>query len=270
VTVHDWVREAATRLAMAGVDSSRLEAQLLAAKSQGTERTSVLAHPRAVAPAVAEELLARRLAGEPLAYILGYREFYGRRFGVNPSVLIPRQETEIVVETALKLAQDGARVLDVGTGSGCIAITLKLERPDLEVSGVDISSAALETARANAEHLDADVGISESDLFEGIRGTFDLIVSNPPYIADGAELPREIRDHEPGRALFAGPDGMHVYGRIAESARPPLVAGGFLVLELGDGMPGRVQAVFEVSGWEVVAVHPDLGGMPRAMVLRRR
>jgi len=270
MTVHDWVRAAGARLAIAGVDASRLEAQLFAAHAQGMDRTSVLAHPGALTPALADELLERRLAGEPLAYILGYREFYGRRFSVNPSVLIPRQETETLVEAVLQTAQSGARVLDVGTGSGCIAITLKLERPDLSVTAVDISEAALATARENSTDLGADVAFHYSDLFSDVSGAFDVIVSNPPYVADEALLSREIREHEPPIALFAGPDGMHLYGRMAETARPPLVAGGCLVVEVGDGMGDEVQAIFEVSGWQVVGVHPDLGGMPRALALRRR
>ena len=270
MTVHDWIRGASARLAFAGVDASRLEAQLLAAHAQDTDRTAILAHPRAASPAVAEELLERRLSGEPLAYILGYREFYGRRFAVNPSVLIPRQETETVVEAALQMAPPGARVLDVGTGSGCIAITLKLERPDLFVTGVDISEAALATARENATQLKADISFYFSDLFSEVTAAFDVIVSNPPYIAEKAHLPREIREHEPPAALFAGPDGTRLYGRMAETARPPLVAGGHLVVELGDGMGDAVQAIFEVSGWQAVGVYPDLGGMPRALALRRR
>ena len=270
MTVQDWMRAAATRLALAGIEASRLEAQLLAAHAQGSDRAAVLAHPTAIIAPTADALLERRSSGEPLAYILGYREFYGRRFGVNQSVLIPRQETETVVEAALQVALPGARVLDVGTGSGCIAITLKLERPDLQVAAVDISEAAIETARVNALERDADVQFAVSDLFGDVNGMFDVIVSNPPYIADDAFLPKEIREQEPAAALFAGPDGMHVYGRLADSARPPLTPGGSLVIELGDGMAIAVQAIFEVSGWEVVGIHPDLGGMPRAMVLRRR
>ncbi|MHB8635864.1 MAG: peptide chain release factor N(5)-glutamine methyltransferase [Fimbriimonadaceae bacterium] len=268
--VHDWVRGAAVRLGAAGVEASRLEAQVLAAHALGTDRASILAHPDGASPARADELLERRLAGEPLGYILGYREFYGRRFSVNPSVLIPRQETETIVEVALALAQPGARVLDVGTGSGCIAITMKLERPDLQVTGVDISETALATARESATSLGADVAFHFSDLFSDVTGAFDMIVSNPPYVAELAPLPKEVRGHEPALALFAGADGMRMYGRMAQAARPPLVAGGKLLVELGDGMGDEVKSVFEVCGWELIGLHPDLGGMPRVLEVRRR
>ena len=222
----------------------------------------------AVSPAVADELLVRRLSGEPLAYILGYREFFSRRFSVDPSVLIPRQETETLIAPALRLARPGSRVLDLGTGSGCLAVTLKLERPDLEVCAVDISEAALAVARTNAEQLEANVSFCRSDLFEAVLGTFDVIVSNPPYIAAEAPLPREIREYEPPEALFAGSDGMAIYTRIAASSAP-LAGDGHLIVELGDGMGGSVQGVFQANGWRTEEIVRDLGGTPRGLIVRR-
>jgi release factor glutamine methyltransferase len=212
-------------------------------------------------------MLERRLAGEPLAYILGYREFYSRRFTANPSVLIPRQETETLVEVLLRLTPEGGKVIDVGTGSGCIAITAKLERPDLQVTGVDISDEALETARKNAAQLGAAVEFYISDLFESVEGMFDVIVSNPPYVADGAMLAPEVRDHEPARALFAGPHGLAIYERIAASARPKLAPEGALILEMGDGMESQIRTCFDRRGWRMIEMRNDLGRMPRALVL---
>ncbi len=224
-----------------------------------TDRAGLLTRPSAVVTTLADELLERRLKGEPLAYILGYREFFSRRFAVDPSVLIPRQETETLVDAALEMAPLRGRVLDVGTGSGCIAITLKLERPDLEVVAVDISEEALAMAKGNAIDLGAGVVFFQSNLFENVEGVFDLIVSNPPYIAENAELPREIRDHEPSQALFAGPDGLAVYQRLAEGVAP-LVKDGVMILELGDEMAAVVQSSFEQFGWRVLETRPDLGG----------
>lgn len=268
MTVHEWVRGASARLALGGVEASRLEAQLLAAHAQGTDRTAVLAHPRAVAPHVADDLLARRLSGEPLAYILGYREFYGRRFTVTPDVLIPRQETEHLVEWAITAAPRDGRLLDVGVGSGCVAITVKLERPDLTVVGVDISPAALGVAQGNAAALDARVKWIESDLYAAVTGDFDIIVSNPPYIEDDAKLPREIREHEPHVALFGGATGLDVYQRLAE-CEAHLSPGGQVAVELGDGMAARVVSVFERHKWKTAEIRKDLGGVERVLVLAR-
>lgn len=269
MTVHEWVRGASARLALAGVEASRLEAQLLAAHAQGADRTAILAHPRALASDIADEMLERRLAGEPLAYILGYREFYGRRFEVSRAVLIPRHETETLVELALRLAPEGASVLEVGVGSGCVAITLKLERPGLTVAGIDVSEPALRVAAENAQRLGADVSLARSDGFAELTGAFDLIVSNPPYVAADAPLAREIRDHEPALALFAGPEGLDFYRRLAKEAPAHLNPAGRLAVEIGDGMAQSVRTVFEGSGWIVETIQPDLGGMPRAMALRR-
>jgi release factor glutamine methyltransferase len=270
VTLGEWLTSAQARLSAGMVEASRLEAQLLAANVLLVERVWVLAHPEADFPELAgESLLLRRLSGEPLAYILGWREFYGRRFSVRSGVLIPRQETEILVETALRLRSSvPERVLDVGTGSGILAITLKLERPGWEVAAVDISPIALEIASGNAMDLGANVEFIESDLFSQIQGLYDLIVSNPPYVGDEDPLPKEVKEFEPGSALFAGTDGLDVYKRLSYEAKPFLAPGGLMLLELGDGQLPEVQDLFENAGWEVVEAVHDLGLMPRVLAVK--
>lgn len=223
----------------------------------------MLAHPEAEVPDEASELLDRRLRREPLALILGRREFYGRPFLVEPGVLVPRQETETLVDAALDGL--GGKVLDVGTGTGCLAVSIKLERPNWMVAACDIDPVAVRLARKNAERLGATVHVTRSDLFEAFEGVvFGLIVSNPPYIAENAVLPPEVGVHEPERALFAGPDGLDVYRRLAREAKGRLMPWGRLIVELGDGMSASVTDVFESEGWRTGEVRNDLGGMPRA------
>ena len=180
----EWLIQATDRLSQAGFISAKMEAQVLAGHAMLVDRAWVLSHPEhGVNDLALEALLQRRENGEPLAYILGYREFYSRRFRVDTNVLIPRHETEVLIETALQIENKLLRVLDIGTGSGCIAVTLKLERPDWSVWATDISFPALQVARENAETLGADVTFRHSNLFEQLEHeTFDLIVSNPPYI----------------------------------------------------------------------------------------
>lgn len=268
MTVAEWVRHAAARLQSAGLDAFRLEAQVLAAHVLNVDRSWVLAHPdESFNDLAGESLLQRREAQEPLAYILGYREFYGRRFLVNSSVLIPRHETETVVEAALNHLPQKGSLLDVGTGSGCIAITVALERPDCGVSAVDISKDALEVARLNAERLGAVVNFLESDLFGSVATTFDVIVSNPPYIGFEEPLESQVVDFEPHSALFASNQGMAIYERIAREAKKHLNTGGFVILELGDGRSGDVVAEFERQGWCNVEIRKDLLGTDRALVV---
>lgn len=269
MTVAEFLELAPRRLAPVS-GSPRLDAEMLAAHALRTERAVVLAHPEAELPDLAmEALLQRRERGEPLAYIVGWREFFGRRFEVRPGVLIPRQETETVVEACLKL--EGVRtVLDVGTGSGCIAVTLALERPDWELWAADVSEAALEIARRNTEALGAAVRFRRSDLFEAFHGRrFDLIVSNPPYVARDEELPLEVRAYEPHEALYADEAGTAVYRRLAEEAPGHLEPGGRLVVELGCRSLARVRELLETRGWRVDAVLKDLAGVGRCLVAGR-
>ncbi len=290
----EWLRNATTRLDLAGVDSPRLESQVLAAHVLRVDRSWLLAHPdHDFNDLAGETLLQRREAHEPLAYITGYREFHGRTFGVDPSVLIPRHETEELVEAALEAplsffrgesaANSGEldreenergvggrarRVLDLGTGSGILAITLKLERPSWDVTAVDVSPEALATASANARFHGADVRFLLSDAFEALLGeSFHLIVSNPPYIGDGEALAEEVRGHEPHRALFSGPTGLEFYARLANEAPPHLEDGGRLLLEVGHRQAAEVRAMFEGAGWRHEKTRRDLSGVERVLGL---
>ncbi len=259
---------AEARLTLAGVDAAGVESQLLAGHLLRVDRPYLLAHPEAELPDLAgESLLQRREAQEPLAYILGYREFYGRRFTVRPGVLIPRHETETLVSSALEENRSGLSVLDLGTGSGCIGITLAKEREDWDVTASDVSSQALEIACENAESLHAKVRFVASDLFENLLGeSFDLIVSNPPYIGIAEELSREVKEFEPEQALFAGEDGLVFYRRIAQSAAAYLNDGGKLMLEVGYRQAAAVSHVFRANGWNVCPPVLDLSGVERVII----
>lgn len=269
VKLSDWIAHAKGRLEAAGVESPALEAQLLAAHVLLVDRTFVLTHPDHDFPDLAgETLLQRRESQEPLAYILGEREFYGRSFRVAPGVLIPRHETETLVEAALGQS-DVTSVLDLGTGSGCIAVTLKLERPEWDVTGVDVSEGALEIATANAARLGAQVRFICSDGFEGLLGeSFDLIVTNPPYIGLHEALAPEVRDFEPSEALFAGHTGLEFYERLAVEAADYLRDGGLLMMEVGYRQAREVTAVFEAQGWNLVEIRQDLSCVERVVVVQ--
>lgn len=250
---------------------ARLEAQVLAAHVLEVNRAWLIAHgDEALDPAAADRLeaaLSRRLAGEPVAHILGRREFYGREYRVTPDVLIPRPETELLVEAALeRLPPDRpANVLDLGTGSGCIAVSLALARPDCAVTAVDASSAALAVARDNAARLGARVTFLESDWFAALAGRrFDLIVGNPPYIADAdphlsqGDLPRE-----PRTALAAGADGLDDIRAIIHAAPAHLPAGARLLLEHGWDQGEAVRALLDARGFTSVETLRDLAGQAR-------
>jgi release factor glutamine methyltransferase len=261
--LNEWLTSASSRLSAAGVTAHKLEAQVLAGHVMLVDRTWVLTHPEHQVNELAlEGLLQRRESGEPLAYILGYREFFSRRFRVDSNVLIPRQETECLVEAALALPGDNMRVLDIGTGSGCIAITLKLERPTWEVWATDISSSALQVARENAETLGADITFRHSDLLAQLEGEkFDLIVSNPPYIGRDEVIPNEVRDYEPDSALFADSHGLALYQKLSRQILDHLNSGGLLILEIGQDQGSSVQKLFYGS-----TVLKDLSGNDRVVV----
>ena len=265
--LNEWLISAANRLSAAGVHAPKLEAQVLAGHVMLVDRTWVLTHPEHHVNELAlEGLLQRRESGEPLAYILGYREFFSRRFRVDPNVLIPRQETEILVETALGFVGENLRVLDIGTGSGCIAITLKLERPTWEVWATDISCSALQVARENAETLGADITFRHSDLLEQLDGEkFDLIVSNPPYIGREEVLPKEVRDFEPDSALFAEEEGLALYRTLSQQVPHHLTDGGRLIVEVGQTQGNAVLSLFPGS-WII----KDLDKNDRIVTWRNR
>lgn len=208
-------------------------------------------------------LAARRFAGEPLQYLVRTAHFYGREFYVDDRVLIPRPETELLVEAVLQRAPRGARIVDVGAGSGCIAITLQLERPDLRVTAVDRSLAALAVSRRNRDALGATVRLAASDVLTSVRA-FDYVVSNPPYIrlADVEGLQIEVRDHEPHMALTPGPAGTEIIERLIVATR-----GLPLAMEIGYGQTDEVRALAAAHGRVVEAVLPDLAGIERVVVL---
>ncbi len=219
-------------------------------------------------------LVARRKGGEPVAYLLGYREFYGRVFAVSPAVLIPRPETELLVDLALAQevgAGGTAKLLDLGTGSGCIAITLALEIPSAQVCAVDVSAAALDVARGNAERLGARLRLVQSDWFEGLNGEeFDLIVGNPPYVAErDPHLAAEDLRFEPGRALASGADGLDAIRRIIAAAPRHLRPGGRLWLEHGYDHAHAVRELLAAAGLGDIQQHRDVAGIVRVSGGRR-
>ena len=221
-----------------------------------------------VDPAPLEALLARRYSGEPLQYIRKRTEFYSREFYVDDRVLIPRPETELLVEAALEHAPQGGRVIDIGSGSGCIAITIERERPDLHVLSVDRSVDALAVAAINRARLESSVELAASDLMSAVRGPFDVIVSNPPYVplSEYEELAVEVRIHEPRIALTPGPSGMEIIDRIFDDARRHLTPNGRLVLEIGYGQEEALRTLAKTKRFTVDAALLDLAGIPRVVI----
>ena len=248
---------ASARLAGAGCDTPRLDAELLLAHALGVDRTRLLIDDFEV-PDSFDELVERRADREPVAYILGYKDFRRIRLAVDRRVLIPRPETELLVEAALTLP-DGSRVADVGTGSGAVALALKDERPDLEVTGLDISEDALDVARENAARLGLEVRFAHADLLDD--GEYNAVLANLPYVPSGVELQPEIARYEPGQALFAGPDGLDVIRRLA--ARVDEMP--FVALEVGAGQAPAVAGLLD-RPTEALC---DLAGHERVVVGRR-
>ncbi len=246
------------------------EARALLAWVLHAPRERLVAHPETVvtpqAHAAFTALVARRQAGEPLAYLLGEKEFYGRPFRVTPDVLVPRPDTETLIDVAVECLGDCAapRVLDLGTGSGCVAITLQLERSDACVIATDVSGAALAVARANALSLGASVTFLQGDWFAtlGPGDTFDLIVSNPPYVA-AADPHLEALRHEPVLALTDGADGLRCLSVLIAGARTHLRQGGWLALEHGYDQAVGVGQRMHDAGFRDVTVHRDAGGQAR-------
>jgi release factor glutamine methyltransferase len=304
--------EGMAQLRAAQIPSHALATELLLMHALGRDRAWMYSHPEeSLDPTAAQKflaLLARRAAGEPVQYLTGKQEFWGLEFEVTPAVLIPRPETEHVMEVALaRLGERGIkihmdtgapreklRVADVGTGSGCLAVALAWELPHAAVFATDISAPALEIARRNAtRHGVADrIHFLQGDLLAGLESCdrnsvgarhvvpasaqhvsqFDLIVSNPPYIArhDAALLQREVRDHEPHAALFGGPTGIEMYQRLIDQARDLLRDRGILVLELGFDSAAYVRKLLDAQhGWTHVAITMDLARIPRVLAAER-
>ena len=241
------------------------EARLLLAAATGFSQASVVAYPDRVLPNEVQnrfrEFVARRSRGEPVAYILGRKEFYGLELAVNPAVLVPRPETELLVELALQ--RDFASALDLGTGSGAIALALKRHRPAARVLGVEASAAALAVAKRNAAALALDVELFHGQWFSPFHGLrFDLIVANPPYVAEGDPHLAALA-FEPPSALLAGPDGLKAIREIAAAAPAYLASRGRLLIEHGQGQEPAVRSLLEEQGLEEVRTWPDLAGIPR-------
>jgi release factor glutamine methyltransferase len=269
VPVRDALDSAAVAIAASGSVTARLDAELLLAAALGVPRAALWTTDVTVAgPAVRtfRDLVQRRSAGhEPVAYLLGTKGFRHIDLTVDPRVLIPRPETELLVEVGLELPH-GARVADVGTGSGAIALALKHERPDLDVVATDVSADALDVARANATRLGLDVAFAHGDLLEAVEGDLDAVLSNPPYVEEGARLAPDILRHEPPGALFAGADGLDVIRRLVPqaAARAPFVA-----LEIGQAQGDAVTRLLRDAGMDDVEVREDLAGIDRVVVGRR-
>jgi release factor glutamine methyltransferase len=278
-TIREVLEWAAQDFAARGIESPRLDAELLVAKALETDRVGLYLDLNR--PLVDQErnairpLVARRRDREPVAYILGHRDFWGRRFEVTPDVLIPRPDTETLVEHALECIPEdaGCRVLDVGTGSGAIAVTIAAERPLARVTATDISDAALKVASQNAETLAvaSRIRFERADLLCGDE-RYDIIVSNPPYIAQAeiAGLQPEVREHEPLSALEAGEDGLDVVRALLAAGVTATDAGAQMLIEVGIGQaPSVVALASEHSEWESVSVHLDLNRIERVVHLRR-
>jgi len=278
------LREAAAVLSAGGVAEARREARTLLAHATGRDAAYLITHADApLEPAqlaLFRSFVARRAVGEPTQYIRGRQEFYGLDFEVTPDVLIPRPETELLVETALELLK-GARsplVCDVGTGSGCVAVSLLSERRDARAVALDISPAALRVAERNAERngVSGRFRFLVSDCFDALgdeeTATFDLIASNPPYVAEDEmeTLQREVRDYEPRGALTPGGDGLSVIRRLLDEAPRFLKPGGHLVIEIGYGQHERVASLVDPRVWTPLGIRPDLQGIPRTVALRLR
>ena len=283
-TAANVIRRATARLAEAGCATSGLDAELLLMEVLGWSREDLYRSPETTLDASEaerfEELVARRERGEPVAYLIGRREFWSLDFSVTPDVLIPRPETEHLVEAVvdfLASRQGPQRVLDLGTGSGAIAVCLAKECSRAEVWATDVLAAALEVARENARRHGVDHRIRwlQGDLFTPLRGSagsFDALVSNPPYIprVEMARLPRDVGEWEPALALDGGRDGMDFYRRIVRDGTPRLREGGLLALEVGDDLAGRVSELLRAHGeLRRVRVLRDYAGLPRVVAGER-
>jgi release factor glutamine methyltransferase len=258
-----------------GIAVPRLTAEVLLCHAVRCERAYLFSHPERELAEVEwlhyGRYLHERLKGKPTQYITRRQEFYGREFRVSPDVLIPRPETEHVIEAALAVAGNASKMVDVGCGSGAIAVTLALETSST-VFATDLSTAALAVAAANAARLQARVGFLACDLLAALADrSIDAVISNPPYVpaAEMPHLQREVRDYEPEMALLGGPSGFEMYERIVRDSERVLRSGGFLILELGFASRDRVLEMFHES-WSDVEVRPDLAGIPRVLAARFR
>jgi release factor glutamine methyltransferase len=307
VQLRQALQQAITKLEAAGIDAARLSAEVLAFHVLGYDRAYLYAHPERLLTeaelAQYESLVERRAAGEPLQYLTGHQEFWGADFLVTPSVLIPRPETEHLVEAVLELVRAFAvprvgneptpghpispqswayansgppeeqrlKIIDVGTGSGAIAVSLARELPNAEVYAVDLSSEALDVARRNAERLGARVQFAQSDVLDSVvrDASFDFVVSNPPYVGlnEADKVQSVVKDYEPHMALFAGVEGLAVIRRLIPQSCDALRPGGWLLMEIGYSQSEAVMAL--LAGWDKVHAIADLAGIPRVIAAQK-
>lgn len=259
------------RLTEAKIPEAELDARLLLEEVCGTDRNDLLVHgDKEIPPEQCDryvEYIQRRQKREPLQQITGYQEFMGLRFKVTPDVLIPRQDTEILVEEVMRYVHDGMHILDMCTGSGCILLSLLKYSNDCEGTGCDISEPALKVAEGNAKELSLNASFVQSNLFENISGKYEFIVSNPPYIPTGVipTLMEEVRDHEPVSALDGREDGLYFYREIVEKAGEYLYPGGMLFFEIGYDQAEKVSSLMRKAGYQEVTVCKDLAGLDRVV-----
>lgn len=259
------------KLKEAQIGEAQLDARLLLEEVCGTDHNTLLCHgDREVSEAEEEQYrkaLEQRAVHVPLQHLLGYQDFMGLRFQVNEHVLIPRQDTEILVEEAMRYLHDGMRILDLCTGSGCILLSLLHYSNDCEGVGVDISQEALQVAAQNAELLGIKADFLKSDLYEKVTGKFDLLVSNPPYIERKVipTLMEEVREYDPYIALDGGEDGLDFYRRIIGGAQDYLKRGGQILMEIGSGQAKAVSELLREAGFKEIDVCRDFAGLDRVV-----
>jgi release factor glutamine methyltransferase len=276
-SVHQRINEARQRLQAAGLRpaDAKLDAEVLARHALGWDRAQLVTDGRDPAPNGFDErfaaYIARRARREPVAFITGHREFWGLDLEVTHDVLIPRPETELIVEAACTRRPDRSgvrRIVDVGTGSGCLAVALAHEFPSARVTATDISDAALAVAARNVRrHVGDRVSLVRGNLLDAIGGHVDLIVSNPPYVPAAVQLSPEIIRFEPAVALYSGDDGLTLLAQLIGSARSHLAAGGLFVVEFGLGQDAQIEALAADAGWRDVTIKEDLQGIPRVAVM---
>jgi len=280
ISIAEALRVASQILDRSGVPEARREAGSLLSFILGKNRTFLISHAEDqledASLSTFRDSVERRAAGEPLQYITGVQDFFGREFRVTPDVLIPRPETELLVDAALEFAGPSPFICDVGTGSGCIAITLLREHIEARAVALDISPAAIEVAKVNANNLSVSDRLTflVSDCFDAVDQSnyqFDLVVSNPPYVSEAMieGLQREVRDHEPLVALSPGADGISIIRRLLHETRAFLKHDGYLIMEIGFDQGDAATALVDRGIWKLLEIRPDLQCIPRIVVLQK-
>ena len=273
IAIAEALRQGVSRLEECRVPVPRLTAEVLLSHALAREKSFLYAHPEYELTSAEEQLwqahIEARCAGKPTQYITGVQEFFGLEFRVTPDVLIPRPETELLVEEALTRVAPGMRLLDVGAGSGCVAVAIAKHAPEVQVFASDLSRAALPVAAANSQRHGARVQFFQADLLCAVvASSFDIVVSNPPYVplAHLSGLQRELR-FEPALALFGGENGLDVYGRLISAAACVLRRGGWLFLELGYNCRASVEGLLETGVWAAPRIKTDLAGLDRVLAV---